>query len=143
MLWLTTAVGILGVVPQFACICPGGTQRIQPLFANSECGTCAKANRISIAQPTVPKQASCCSKCCGTVNNDAGPTCTEGQCLKLISVADLALVTASHEIVSLNVEMVSFVTCNDFLAADSLKHSPVADRSPPPPDLVALGHLVI
>lgn len=134
LLWLTTAVSFLGIVPKFECVCPNGSK--QTLLFSANCG-CPKA----ITVEAVSAEGHC-PKCHPPKGESPA---TESQCRKSMIAAESAVVT---DATSLDSQIIAcspiFEPPFPIVHAPSLKRSIAADQSLPTPDLIiALRHLVI
>jgi hypothetical protein len=162
MLWLTTAVSILSVLPQLECICPNGSKHKTYSFTNLHCGCVKHDCPTSQITPTSKPENQCCKaikpRCpnCQTVEdslpasipNDSQQTCSTTHCRKSLSLPDIAMMTTVTVTQSdSEFAMVIPSVCGweySFSDNQMQNHQSPTKDPPIPPDLViTLRHFVI
>jgi hypothetical protein len=161
MLWLTTAVSILSVLPQLECICPNGNKHKTYSFTNLHCGcvkndcaTCQQGTPTSKPQIQLNKVAKTrCSMCQAieallphSISNESQQSCSNSHCRKSLSLPDIAMMSVVTQC-DFEFATVASIACDweCHLSHNQLQNllSPTKDPLIPPNLVITLRHLVI
>ena len=164
LLWLTVVATVVGVLPQFNCVCPNGQlKRISYLTVAFSPGCCCQTTccqnqgRDELVSEIVSSQSktnlhSCCSENLTpkSGSSDNAKKCSGKGCKRELVVVDSAITSADNDINRFEHLVASLAMFSHtpqsvfFRESRELARRPLSTGPCPPPDLIiSLCHLVI